>query len=72
MILPHGKTPGTYRDNGLQCGHTNRSLLGAILSEMVKIGDETLVKYKVEQIIQQLYPEFTLDYMKKRWNLNGL
>ena len=36
------------------------------------ISNETLVKYKVEEIIQQVHPEFTLDYMRERWNLNGL
>lgn len=35
------------------------------------ISDETIVKQKLEKIIQQMYSNFTLDYMK-RWNLNGL
>lgn len=36
------------------------------------ISDERLVKYKVEEIFQIIDPEFTLDYMRKRWKLNGL
>ena len=37
-ILPHdAKTSSTYRDNGLQCGHTSRSLLGDILAYGSKI-----------------------------------
>ena len=36
--LPHDeKTSITYRDNGLQCGHTSRSLLGDILAYGNKI-----------------------------------
>ena len=36
------------------------------------ISDETIVKYKVEEIMQQMYSNFTLDYMRERWKLNGL
>ena len=37
-----------------------------------RTSDEILVKYKVEEIIQQILPDFTLDYMRERWNLYGL
>lgn len=37
-----------------------------------RTSDEILVKYKVEEIIQQILPAFTLDYMRERWNLYGL
>lgn len=36
------------------------------------ISDETIVKYKVEEIMKHIYPNFTLDYMRERWNINGL
>lgn len=36
------------------------------------ISDETIVKNKVEEIMQQMYSNFSLDYMRERWNLNGL
>lgn len=36
------------------------------------ISDERKVKYKVEEIMQHMYSNFTLDYMRERWSLNGL
>lgn len=48
----------------------------AFIEEMAhhywRISNETLVKQKVEEIMKHIYPDFTLDYMRERWSLNGL
>lgn len=48
----------------------------SFIEEMVHhfwgISDEFITKQKVEEIMKQLYPDFTLDYMRERWKLNGL
>ena len=65
-----------YMMENIRKTKSNVFMLFAFVEEMAhyywRISDETVVKYKVEKIIQQLYPEFTLDYMRERWNLNGL